>query len=129
MPTGRDYPEYLTSESLDEQHRRVIDFVKKFRKEKEYGPTTHDIANGLGEGFGQVRKLVARLERSGYLMRPDKIYRALRVARDEEHIEKLHEVWLARVRALPVEEKKALLVAAEKLRDEMRASAGEGVGP
>jgi hypothetical protein len=127
MPTGHDYPEYLTSESLDDRHKAIIEFVADFRERLEYGPSAHEIAEGTTIPLGSVKNMVERLIRSGYLVRPINVYRALRTARGDEHLVALQAAWLARVRALPVEEKKALLEAADKLRHELRAEVGEGV--
>ena len=130
MPTGQPYPEYLTSESMDEPHRKIVDYVEHFRKLHEWGPTAAEITAGVGSNIATVRTMMERLLRSGYLVRPGGSARThtrtLRVAKADERGAALLEGWLAKLRVLPKEEKRAAVEAAEKVRHEMREAAGEG---
>lgn len=125
MPIGKAYPELLTSESLDEQHKKVLAFVAKFQAEKRYGPDYDQIADGTGINYSTARSVVLRLLKSGYLVRPDGVSRALRCASEEEHGATLREAWMTRLRALPVEELSAVTYAAGKVNAERVTAAGE----
>lgn len=122
---SKRYPDLLTSDTIDDAHRKVVDFVRDFQRTKGYGPKVEEIANGTGLVFATTRDHVRRLEKSGFLVRPDGIYRALRVARDDEHKEVLHKAWLERLRKLPPEELHAAVAAATQVKAERIQQAGE----
>lgn len=125
MPTGSPYPWYLTSESLDDPHKRIIDFVGSFRQGKvEWGPTCDEIGAALGINKATSRQMVDRLLRSGYLVKPGgksrMFARTLRVSTDAERRKALTEGWVFKIRGLPKEEMQAALLAAETVRQEGR---------
>jgi SOS-response transcriptional repressor LexA len=118
-------PELLTSESLDADHRAIIDFIVKYRQTHEYSPRIDEIAEGVGQVFGTVRQRIERLIKSGWLIKPDNVYRAIRPSRPEERSGSLERAWLEKLRALPLEERHAACRAAVKIDREMLAAAGE----
>ena len=128
MPTGSPYPWYLTSESLDEPHQRIIDFVAKFRTLHEWGPTCDEISKGVAINDSTARQMTDRLLRSGYLIRPGgntrMFARTLRISTDIERRKALLEGWVYKLKELPKEELDAALLAAETVRLEGRSMAG-----
>ncbi len=122
MPTGSPYPWYLTSESIDESHNRIVAFVDEYRATHEWGPTVDDIAKGTGAKVNTVRQAVDRLIRSGYLVRPGgkqtSFARTLRKSTEEEKQTILVNAWVHKLKELPAEERRAALDAAFRVNTE-----------
>ena len=124
MPTGNPYPWYLTSESIDEEHSRIVAWVEEFRAKHEYGPTSDEIAKGTGGKVQTVRTMVERLLRSGYLTRKtgSSFVRTLRKATAEEKQKVLLQGWVEKLEGLPEEERRAALMAATKLLQDAKSA-------
>lgn len=68
----------MANDALSKKQQQVLDFIKAFIEEKNYGPSVREIAEGLNlNSPSTVHNHLKNLEEKGYIVRDPKISRSI----------------------------------------------------